>query len=165
MKLEEIGPQIEAARQKLDFFLKDCKGKLGDFLTDPENARKLFDPGAEPEYLRPLRTQLLLRLLDRLEQQEILYHIMASYEIRPIASQFHPPVHLQQLRKALVSKEELKRVEQVLKQVPASDFRQNRSKNCRKKFAATRGTNCKASFCVSPSIFSACAATCGMPSI
>ena len=44
---------------------------------------------------------------------------MASYEIRTIAPEFSPPVHLQQLRKALVSKEELKRVEQVLKQVPA----------------------------------------------
>ncbi len=119
LKLEEFGPQIEVARQKLDFYLKDRNGKLGDFLTDPQNARKLFDPGAEPEYLRPLRTQLLLRLQDRLEQQEVLYHIVAGYEIRAIASQFHPPIHLQQLRKAVVSKDELKRVEQVLKQFPA----------------------------------------------
>ena len=119
LKLEEFGPQIEVARQKLDFYLKDRNGKLGDFLTDPQNARKLFDPGAEPEYLRPLRTQLLLRLQDRLEQQEVLYHIIAGYEIRAIASQFHPPIHLQQLRKAVVSKDELKRVEQVLKQFPA----------------------------------------------
>jgi hypothetical protein len=58
-------------------------------------------------------------LLERLEQHDILYHVLASYEIRPIASEYSPPVHLQQLRKALVSKDELKRVEQVLKQVPA----------------------------------------------
>ncbi len=42
-------------------------------------------------------------------------HILASYEIRPIAGDFCPPVHLQQLRKALVSKEESKRVEEMLK--------------------------------------------------
>ena len=42
-KLEETGPQIEAARQKLEFFTKDYKGKLGDFLNDPENAKRLFD--------------------------------------------------------------------------------------------------------------------------
>src|SRR5258705_11712112 len=46
-------------------------------------------------------------------------HILASYEIRPIAGDYCPPVHLQQLRKALVSKEEAKRVEEILKQVPA----------------------------------------------
>ena len=63
--------------------------------------------------------KLLAALLDRLEQQEIIYHVMASYEIRPIMTEYCPPVHLQQLRKALVSKEEMKRVESILKQVPA----------------------------------------------
>ena len=122
LKLEEFAPQIEAAKQKLDFFLKDHNGKLGDFLNDPENARRLFDPGAEPESLRAQREQLLSRLLERLEQQDVLYHVLASYEIRPVAAQYHPPLHLQQLRKALVSKDELKRVEQVLKQVPAKQL-------------------------------------------
>ena len=69
-----------------------------------------------------LRTQLLSKLLDRLEQHEVLYHVLAGYEIRAIAAQFHPPLHLQQLRKALVSKDELKRVEQVLKQVHAKQL-------------------------------------------
>ncbi|HMH80502.1 MAG TPA: hypothetical protein VK514_09775 [Candidatus Acidoferrum sp.] len=119
LKLEEFGPQIEAAKQKLDFFLKDHNSRLGDFLNDPQNARRLFDPAAEPESLRVVRTQLLTQLLERLERHEVLYHILAGYEIRAIAAQFHPPLHLQQLRKALVSKDELKRVEQVLKQVHA----------------------------------------------
>src|SRR6267154_1772334 len=119
LKLEEFGPQIEAAKQKLDFFLKDHNSRLGDFLNDPQNARRLFDPAAEPESLRVVRTQLLTQLLERLERHEVLYHILAGYEIRAIAAQFHPPLHLQQLRKALVSKDELQRVEQVLKQVHA----------------------------------------------
>ena len=118
-KLEEFGPVLEAARQRLDFFHKDHKGRLGDFLNDPENARRLFDPSADPESLRQDRARLLSQLLERLEQQEVLYHVLASYEIRSIAATYHPPVHLQQLRKAVVSKDELKRVEQVLKQVPA----------------------------------------------
>ena len=119
LKLEEYGPVLEAARQKLDFFHKDYKGKLGDYLNDPENAKKLFDAAAEPEATRSQRAKLLAQLFERLELQDVLYHVLASYEIRAIASTYHPPVHLQQLRKALVSKDELKRVEQVLKQVPA----------------------------------------------
>jgi hypothetical protein len=119
VKLEESGPPIDAAKQKLDFLTKDYKGRLGDYLNEPENAKRLFDPTSATEGEGALRTKLLSDLLDRLELQEIIYHLLASYEIRPIAAEYSPPVHLQQLRKALVSKEELKRVEQVLKQVPA----------------------------------------------
>ena len=118
-KLEELGPQIDAARQKLDFFVKDHSGKLGEYLNEPENAKRLFDASSASETEAPARSRLLARLLDRLEQLEILYHVLASYEIQPIAADYCPPVHLQQLRKALVSKEELKQVEQVIKQVPA----------------------------------------------
>ena len=119
LKLEEYGPLLEAARQKLDYFHKDHKGRLSDYLNDPENAKRLFDPSAEPEATRSQRAKLLSQLLERLEQQDVLYHVLAGYEIRSIAPTYHPPVHLQQLRKAVVSKDELKRVEQVLKQVPA----------------------------------------------
>jgi class 3 adenylate cyclase len=119
VKLEELGPQIEAAKQKLDFLSKDYKGRLGDYLNEPENAKLLFDHSSATESDKPQRVKMLSDLLDRLEQHEVLFHIVASYEIRSIASEYSPPVHLQQLRKALVSKEELKRVEQVLKQVPA----------------------------------------------
>jgi len=118
-KLEEMAPQIDAARQKLDFFVKDHAGKLGAYLNDPENAKRLFDPGSAAGEEAAVHARLVARLLDRLEQCDILYHVLASYEIRTIASEYCPPVHLQQLRKALVSKEELKQVEQVIKQVPA----------------------------------------------
>jgi hypothetical protein len=118
-KLEELGPEIDAAKQKLDFLTKDYKGRLGDYLNEPENGRKIFDASAGTEREAPVRARMLSDLADRLQEHEILYHILAGYEIRAIASEYSPPVHLQQLRKALVSKEELKRVEQVLKQVPA----------------------------------------------
>jgi uncharacterized coiled-coil protein SlyX len=118
-RLEELGPQIDAARQKLDFFVKDHAGRLGEYLNEPENAKRLFDVSSASEAQAPTRARLLAQLLDRLEQYEILYHVLASYEIRPIASDYCPPLHLQQLRKALVSKDELKQIEQVIKQVPA----------------------------------------------
>jgi class 3 adenylate cyclase len=119
VKLEESGPPVDQAKQKLDFFTKDYKARLGDYLNEPENAKKLFDQAASGEAPGTFRGKLLGQLLDRMEQGEIIYHVLAGYEIRPIAAEYCPPVHLQQLRKALVSKEELKRVETVLKQFPA----------------------------------------------
>ena len=118
-KLEEIGPEVDAARQKLDFFTKGNAGKFGEYLNEPENAKRLFDASAATEEEAQSRGRLLAQLVDRLEQNDILYHILASYEIRPIAAEFSPPVHLQQLRKALVSKDELKQVERIIKQFPA----------------------------------------------
>ena len=118
LKLEELGPQVEDARQKLDFFRKGKASRLGEYLDEPENAQRLFDAKGGGESA-PLRAQLLTRLVDRLEQYEMLLHVLASYEVRPIVDEFCPPLHLQQLRRALVSKDELKQVERVIKQVPA----------------------------------------------
>ena len=90
---------------------KDYQGKLGDYLNDPENARRLFDPAnATDESERANRARLLAQLTTKLEERELTPHILASYEIRPIAGDFCPPVHLQQLKKAVVSKEEARRV-------------------------------------------------------
>jgi hypothetical protein len=118
-RLDEFAPQLDMAKQQVDFISKDYQGKVGDYLNEPENAKRLFDPSGGTEAARPGRVHLLARLTERLEQREVMPHILASYEIRPIATDYCPPVHLQQLRKALVTREEAKRVEEMLKQVPA----------------------------------------------
>jgi hypothetical protein len=118
-KLEQMAPKIDAAQQKVDFWNKEFQGDLGDYLNNPDNAKLLFDASAAREGDAAERARLLSKLVSRLEEQDILYQILAGYEIRSLASDYSPPVHLQQLRKAVVSKEELKRVEQVLKHVPA----------------------------------------------
>src|SRR5216683_7430556 len=64
LKLEELGPQIDSARQKLDFFVKDHSGKLGEYLNEPDNAKRLFDASSANEAEAPVRERLLLRLLD-----------------------------------------------------------------------------------------------------
>jgi hypothetical protein len=119
LSLEELGPQLDAAKQQLDFFAKDYSGRLGDYLNEPNNAKLLLDASLNDDGGAPMRARLLSELLDRLEQTEILHPILASYEIRSIAATYCPPLHLQQLRKAVVSKEEMKSVEQLIKQVPA----------------------------------------------
>ena len=118
LKVDALTPQLEAAREKAGFVDKDAQSILSDFLNEPENAARLFDAGAAADEVeRGNRALLLGQLTSNLEQRELLPHILASYEIRAIANDFCPPVHLQQLRKAVVSKEEAGRVEQLLKQV------------------------------------------------
>src|SRR5208337_4800295 len=116
-RLEELAPQLDRAKQQVDFVNKDYRGKIDDYLNEPENARRLFDASFAEEGDRAARTHLLTQLLNRLEERELIVHILASYEIRPIASDFCPPVHLQQLRKALVSREEAKRVEELTRRM------------------------------------------------
>ena len=118
-KLQQFGPKIDAAKQKLDFWDKKFEATLGDYLNSSDSAKILFDAAGVPEPEASTRTRLLSQLLSRLESQELLHHVLAGYEIRAIAADYSPPVHLQQLRKALVSKDEMKRVAQVLKHVPA----------------------------------------------
>jgi CII-binding regulator of phage lambda lysogenization HflD len=119
-KLEQLNERIEEAKQKVDFWDKEYGASLGEYLNNPENAKRLFDASAEGrEGAGPLRARLLSQLIATLEQKEVLHQALAGYEIRSLAAEYSPPVHLQQLRKALVSKDELKRVAEVLKQVPA----------------------------------------------
>jgi hypothetical protein len=118
-KLEQLGPRIDAAKQKVDFWEKRFESHLGDYLNHADTAKRLFDASAAPEGEGPVRSRLLWQLVSKLEEQELLHHALAGYEIRALASEYSPPVHLQQLRKALVSKDEMKRVAQVLKHVPA----------------------------------------------
>jgi hypothetical protein len=118
--LEKFLPQLEQAKQHAEFASKDQQGKLGDYLNNPENVRRLFDPAAGGDDSdRAARARLLVQFTAKLEEKELLVHLLASYEIRPIAGDFCPPVHLQQLKKALVSKEEARRVEELLKQFRA----------------------------------------------
>jgi len=120
-KLDLLAPQIEAAKLKREFLDEQHESQLGDYLNDPANARRLFDASSSgPD--ADTRAQLLDEFILRLERNEISLHVLASYEVRNLHAEYSPPVHLQQLRKALVSREELKRVEDILKQFPARQF-------------------------------------------
>ncbi len=124
-KLDEMGTALEAVKSRADFLNEEYQNKLGEYLNQPENARRLFDPnwsGGAGSEASGLRAQLLEEWVNRLEQSGILLHVLASYELRNIYLDYCPPVHLQQLKRALVQREELKLVEGVLKQFPARQF-------------------------------------------
>lgn len=135
-KLEETNPRIEASRGEADYLAKQYKDRLGDYLNQPENARRLFDPAAPSEpngSSADARARLLDELVVRLEQRDLLVHILASYQLRNICHDYCPPIHLQQLKKALVSREEFKRVENILKQFPARQYSTQRIDELSKK--------------------------------
>jgi hypothetical protein len=63
--------------------------------------------------------------------------ILASYQLRNICHDYCPPIHLQHLKKALVSREEFKRVEDILKQFPARQYSTQRIDELCKKIRKT----------------------------
>ncbi len=139
-KLEGMDPLIEAARCKVDYLSKQYQERLGDYLNQPENARFLFDPnlpGEERGKASESRARLLEEFVSRLEQSDLVVHILASYQLRNICHDYCPPIHLQQLKKALVSRGEYKRVEDVLKQFPARQYSMQRIDDLAKKIRKT----------------------------
>lgn len=121
-KLEGLGSRIRAAGEKTEFLSGQYQHNLGDYLNEPENARRLFDSSASRQTdsaFGNMQDERLEEWIAQLERRELLPHILASYQLRNICHDYCPPVHLQQLRRALVSREEYKRVEAILKQFPA----------------------------------------------
>jgi hypothetical protein len=139
-KLEELNPLMEASRGEADYLAKQYQERLGDYLNQPENARRLFDqvaPGEPRGNAAEMRSRLLEELVVRLERRDLLVHILASYQLRNICHDYCPPIHLQQLKKALVSREEFKRVEDILKQFPARQYSAQRIDELSKKIRKT----------------------------
>lgn len=120
--LEELAPPIDAAKQRMDFLTEEYQSRLGDYLNQPENAARLFGAqtsNAEGEAPPETRAQLREEWVHRLEERDLLFHVLAGYELRRIHAEYCPPIHLQQLKKAIVNREEQKRVEAILEQFPA----------------------------------------------
>jgi hypothetical protein len=138
-RLESLEPQIDAAKRRSDFLAEQYQSRLGDFLNQSENARRLFDVAytADGPGGGEMRAKLLDQWIARLEQRDLLVHIMASYQLRNLYHDYCPPIHLQQLKKALVAREEMKRVADILKQFPARQFSVTRIEDLAKKLRKT----------------------------
>ena len=135
-KLEKLGPEIDAAKAKAEFLAAEMTSRLGDYLNEPENAHRLLDPDCSVDPgsgSKAGRSQLLDLWMDRLAREGLLPHVLASYELRNIYHDYCPPIHLQQLKKALVSREEFNRVLAILQQFPARGFSMERIETLCKK--------------------------------
>jgi hypothetical protein len=120
VRIQGLAPRLEAAKVRSEFVAGEQQSQFGDYLSEPENARILFDPAGSGS--RATAGQRLDQWLTRLEESGLLAHVLASYELRNIYIDYCPPLHLQQLKQALVSKEAYDRVVAILKQFPARNF-------------------------------------------
>ena len=133
-KLDHLAPQIDAAKTKADFTGQEYDQILGGYLNEPENAHRLFDADWQGnDELAGARGRRLDDWVARLEKRDLLVHVLASYELRNLYHDYCPPIHLQQLKRALVSREELEQVVQILKQFPARRFSLERVETLAKK--------------------------------
>jgi class 3 adenylate cyclase len=89
---------------------------LEQALNVPENAATLVGAGnGEDLTLEDRHRQDRLDLWTRILQREgILAHVVASYEAVPLLSEYAPRVNPQQIKNALVSREEAERVEKII---------------------------------------------------
>ena len=98
--------------------LSEGEHTLDAVLSSPENAQELVAGGTPNENDDKGKAQkaLLGFWVDALESQNVMQHVIASYEAVPLLGQYSPPINAQQLKNALISRTERKRVETLLEE-------------------------------------------------
>ena len=116
----------------------DIQRAFDEWLNVPENAQELAGGGSPDESTLEGRSQKarLTIWLDLLERERVLDYVIASYEATPLLAEYSPRINAQQLKNALISKEERQRVEKLIsdhgKTTPGSLFAAvDRVANCR----------------------------------
>lgn len=89
---------------------------LEGWLNVPENAEVLVGSGI-PDDSTPEGMSRKIRLTtwrELLEQESAMDYVVASYEVTPLLNEYSPAINAQQLKNALISKEERVRVEKLI---------------------------------------------------
>ena len=89
---------------------------LDRWLNVPDNAQELVGDGSEDDSTSQKRSQntRLQLWLEILEREKVIDHILAGYEVLPLLPEYAPRINAQQLKNALISKEECGRVERLI---------------------------------------------------
>ena len=98
--------------------VENDESALDALLNVPDNAQELFAGGMPNETVPKGKAQraLLSGWVDLLEKENVIQHVIASYEAVPLLAQYSPPINPQQLKNALISKTERTRVETLLEE-------------------------------------------------
>ena len=92
--------------------------EIQGILNAPENAQELMAGGAPDDATPKGKVQkiLLNAWVGLLESENVIENVIASYEVVPLLGQYSPPINPQQLKNALISRTERKRVETLLEE-------------------------------------------------
>jgi hypothetical protein len=98
--------------------LEQDRARLDGWLNAPENAQELVAGGSPDEDSVKGKGQraVLTAWTQTLEDAGILPYVIASYEVVPLLAEYSPVINPQQLKNALISRAERKRVEQLLEE-------------------------------------------------
>lgn len=91
---------------------------LDSWLNSPENAQELVGGGVPDPSTGAGRAQQdrLGVWLGLLEDAKVMAHVIASYEVVPLLSEYSPRINAQQLKNGLVSRNECDRVEKLIQE-------------------------------------------------
>lgn len=91
---------------------------LDGWLNVPENAQELVGGGTPDETTPEGRSQKarLAEWVSLLENEKLLDYVVSSYEVAPLLSEYSPRINAQQLKNALISREECARVEKLIQE-------------------------------------------------
>lgn len=91
--------------------------EIDAILSAPENSIELVANGTPDESAKGKSQRAILNAwVDALEAENVMEHVIASYEAVPLLGQYSPPINPQQLKNALISRTERKRVETLLEE-------------------------------------------------
>ncbi|MGZ7076846.1 MAG: hypothetical protein ACXVJL_12685, partial [Candidatus Angelobacter sp.] len=99
--------------------VSDVEDPLVDgILNVPENAHEIMASGTPDDSNPKSKAQkaLLNAWAEILEREGVIGNVVASYEAVPLLAQYSPPINPQQIKNALISREERKRVETLLEE-------------------------------------------------
>src|SRR6266404_2101856 len=87
-------------------------------LSAPENAEELVAGGTPDESTAKGKAQraLLNAWLDVLQREQVMQYVIASYEVVGLLNVYWPHIHAQQLKNALISEQEYRRVGSLLQE-------------------------------------------------
>jgi hypothetical protein len=97
---------------------QDPDAVIDSWLNVPQNAQELLGAGVPEENSYKGKTQraLLAAWLERLDRAGMTDHVMAAYEVVPLLGEYAVLINPQQLKNALISKQDRQRVEQLLEE-------------------------------------------------
>jgi hypothetical protein len=90
---------------------------LDSWLNVPENAQELVGTGnPEDAETGPSQKFRLATWVEMLQAEGLMEYVVASYEVAPLLAEYSPRINAQQLKNALVSREERERVERLIEE-------------------------------------------------